>query len=69
VSIVDGARHYCKTDECRGSEKKGWYRLYRLRLRNGDEVITGTYGSYRHGGSSAKVQWRDTGAKRVDRRA
>jgi putative DNA primase/helicase len=46
-----------------GKGGKDWYKLYTFTPRSGGSVITGTFGTYRHGGSSQKVEvdWKPMG--------
>lgn len=39
-----------------GQKGKDWYKLYTFRPDAGGEYIVGTFGTYRHGGSSMKVE-------------
>lgn len=39
-----------------GAKGKDWYKLYTFRPDAGGTYIVGTFGTYRHGGSSAKVE-------------
>jgi hypothetical protein len=46
---VDGKRRYF------GAKKKCWYRLREMRTRGGTLVVVGSFGDFRHGGVSWKV--------------
>lgn len=39
-----------------GAKGKDWYRLYIFRPDKGGSFVVGTFGTYRHGGSSQKVE-------------
>lgn len=51
-SIEVGRLRRCQVEDDR--EKRGWYSLHELRLRNGDDVIVGSYGIWR--GANANAQ-------------
>lgn len=60
---IDGRIHRVPVDGQGRSKKNGWYVLYTMYLRNGDMVITGSYGNWKTGESAVieleKREWSD----------
>ena len=60
---IDGRIHRVAVDGQGRSKKNGWYVLYTMYLRNGDMVITGSYGNWATGESATieleKREWSD----------
>lgn len=60
---IDGRIHRVPVDGQGRSKKNGWYVLYTMYLRNGDMVITGSYGNWATGESATieleKREWSD----------
>lgn len=58
---IDGRIHRVPVDGQGRSKKNGWYILHTMYLRNGDMVITGSYGNWRSGESASieleKREW------------
>ena len=49
-----------------GKKGKDWYKLYLFRPDAGGVYVTGTFGTYRNGGSSMKVDWKPDGDRMSD---
>lgn len=60
---IDGRIHRVPVDGKGRSKKNGWYVLHTMYLRNGDMVITGSYGNWASGESAAieleRREWSD----------
>lgn len=60
---IDGRIHRMPVDGQGRSKKNGWYVLHTMYLRNGDMVITGSYGNWKSGESAVieleKREWSD----------
>jgi len=55
IASLGGSAHEGKRKTC-GKKGKDWFKLYVFRPQSGGSYITGSFGTYRHGGSWEKVE-------------
>ncbi|RYF58463.1 MAG: hypothetical protein EOO27_12500 [Comamonadaceae bacterium] len=70
IQQLAGSKHEGKRRTC-GEKGKDWFKFYVFRPDKGGSFITGSFGTYRHGGSWAKVEqdWAPLSAVERERQA